>query len=239
MPPSGLFDRSRQCRKDKKTPRGQNCLAFSGNHFFPRAILTKKTQVRQTDNRPTPLCSTVKKPEKGGGGGKTKATKPKVVSKAAPTGTKHLPVLEGFCLARGNLTMAVVCGVSGEPLPRCWRGGRCKAGSCEKSQLCPACRCECDFIPRPRKCKYITEDGGGGALAKGARKKEIKPVSNVTPSVIGISGRCSRARAPFQAHHCLFAFPSSQQGRSFYQSARNHRASGVCRPGQPDPGAPW
>jgi hypothetical protein len=51
-------------------------------------------------------------------------------------------------------------------------------------------------------------------------------------------GRCSRARAPFQARHCLFAFPSSQQGRSFYQLARNHRVSGVCRPEQSDPGAP-
>jgi hypothetical protein len=53
-------------------------------------------------------------------------------------------------------------------------------------------------------------------------------------------GRCSRARAPFQARHGLFAFPSSQQGRSFYQSARNHRVrvSGVCRAEQPDPGAP-
>jgi hypothetical protein len=51
-------------------------------------------------------------------------------------------------------------------------------------------------------------------------------------------GRCSRARAPFQARHYLFAFPSSQQGRSFYQSARNHRVSGVCRLHPPDPGAP-
>jgi hypothetical protein len=50
--------------------------------------------------------------------------------------------------------------------------------------------------------------------------------------------RCSRARAPFQARHYLFAFPSSQQGRSFYQPARNHRVSGVCRARQPDPGAP-
>ena len=51
-------------------------------------------------------------------------------------------------------------------------------------------------------------------------------------------GRCSRARALFQARHYLFAFPSSQQGRSFYQSARNHRVSGVCRLHPPDPGAP-
>ena len=40
--------------------------------------------------------------------------------------------------------------------------------------------------------------------------------------------RCSRARAPFQARHYHFAFPSSQQGRSFYQPARNHRVSGDC-----------
>jgi hypothetical protein len=57
--------------------------------------------------------------------------------------------------------------------------------------------------------------------------------------MFGPCGRCSRARAHFQARHYLFAFPSSQQGRSFYQSARNHRVnSGVCRVGPPDPGTP-
>ena len=126
-----------------------------------------------------------KTPKKGGGGSKTQATKSKVVSKAAPASGKHLPVLEGFCLARGNRTKRVVCGVSGVLLPHCWRGGKCKGGSCEKCLLCPVCQCECDFIPRSRKRKYFTDDGGK-ALSRGARKKEVKPVSNVTPSVSGI-----------------------------------------------------
>jgi hypothetical protein len=42
--------------------------------------------------------------------------------------------------------------------------------------------------------------------------------------------RCSRARAPFQARHYLFAFPSSQQGRSFYQSARSIGLVGFAVP---------
>ena len=73
---------------------------------------------------------------------------------------------------------------------------------------------------RPHTCKYLS-------------------IPTHKPRYLKVSRRCSRARAPFQARHYLFAFPSSQQGRSFYQSARNHRVSGVCRAYQPDPGAPW
>jgi hypothetical protein len=66
----------------------------------------------------------------------------------------------------------------------------------------------------------------------------IRVIASYPRSKIQLYRRCSRARAPFQARHYLFAFPSSQQGRSFCQSARNHRVSGVCRHAQPDPGAP-
>jgi hypothetical protein len=68
---------------------------------------------------------------------------------------------------------------------------------------------------------------------------KTKPLICNGPYMTHSRWRCSRARAPFQARHYLFAFPSSQQGRSFYQPARNHRVSGVCRYHPPDPGAPW
>jgi hypothetical protein len=51
--------------------------------------------------------------------------------------------------------------------------------------------------------------------------------------LLSSSRRCSRARAPFQARHCLFVIPPSQQGRSFCQSARIHRVSGVHRQALP------
>jgi hypothetical protein len=69
------------------------------------------------------------------------------------------------------------------------------------------------------------------------------PVHPQPPVGVGASGRCKLThRRPFSGPPLPFSFPSSQsqQGRSFYQSVRNHRAiSGVCRAEPPDPGAPW
>jgi hypothetical protein len=95
---------------------------------------------------------------------------------------------------------------------------------------------------RVDKTKPLLEECGQGESA--FHQFDDRKISGTSkesrdlPTVRRDAGRCSRARAHFQARHYLFAFPSSQQGRSIYQSARNHRVSGVCRVGPPDPGTP-